>query len=58
MAFVAKTNVFEGPLDLLLALIEKRKLLINEISLAKVADDFIAYVLDCTSFYQDKHRRL
>ena len=44
MAFVAKTNVFEGPLDLLLALIEKRKLLINEISLAKVADDFIAYV--------------
>jgi len=44
MGFVAKTEVFEGPLDLLLSLIEKRKLLINEISLAKVADDFIAYV--------------
>ncbi len=44
MAFVAKTSSFEGPLDLLLSLIEKRKLLINEISLAKVADDFIVYV--------------
>lgn len=39
-----KTEVFEGPLELLLTLIEKRKLLINEISLAQVADDFIAYV--------------
>ncbi len=39
-----KTEVFEGPLEVLLGLIEKRKLLINEISLAKVADDFIAYI--------------
>lgn len=39
-----KTPVFEGPLDLLLDLIEKRKLLINDISLAQVADEFIAYV--------------
>lgn len=39
-----KTSVYEGPLDLLLELIEKRKLLINDISLAQVADDFIAYV--------------
>lgn len=42
--YQVQTEVFEGPLDLLLSLIEKRKLLINEISLAKVADDFIAYV--------------
>lgn len=42
--YQVKTEVFEGPLELLLTLIEKRKLLINEISLAKVADDFIAYV--------------
>lgn len=41
--FVTKTEVFEGPLELLLALIEKRKLLINEVSLAQVTDDFIAY---------------
>ncbi|MDD4989460.1 MAG: segregation/condensation protein A, partial [Candidatus Pacebacteria bacterium] len=39
-----KTEVFEGPLDLLLSLIEKRKLLINEISLAQITDDYIAYI--------------
>jgi len=38
------TPVFEGPLELLLTLIEKRKLFINDISLAKVTDDFIAYI--------------
>ncbi|TAL49049.1 segregation/condensation protein A [Patescibacteria group bacterium] len=42
--FIIKTGVFEGPLDLLLALIEKRKLFISDISLAKVADDYIAYL--------------
>ena len=35
---------FEGPLDLLLDLIEKRKLFVNDISLAKVTDDFIAHI--------------
>ena len=44
MTFTVKTETFEGPLDVLLNLIEKRKLLINEISLSSVADDFIAYV--------------
>src|SRR3989344_8849192 len=39
-----KTEVFEGPLPLLLKLIEKRKLLINDMSLAKVTDDFIHHV--------------
>lgn len=39
-----KTHIFEGPLDLLLSLIEKKKLLINDISLAQVADDYISYV--------------
>lgn len=42
--FQIKTPVFEGPLDVLLDLIEKRKLLINDISLAQVADDYIAYI--------------
>src|SRR4249920_742770 len=42
--FRIKTEVFEGPLDLLLSLVEKRKLFINDISLAKVTDDFIAYI--------------
>jgi len=42
--FVAKTDIYEGPLDLLLSLIEKRKLFINDISLSKVSDDFIKYI--------------
>lgn len=42
--FKIKTEVFEGPLDLLLSLVEKRKLFINDISLAKVTDDFIEHL--------------
>lgn len=42
--YSVKTPVFEGPLELLLDLIESRKLLINEISLASVADDYVAYI--------------
>lgn len=42
--FKIKTEVFEGPMDLLLLLIEKRKLFINDVSLANVADDFIFYL--------------
>lgn len=44
MSFTVKTQSFEGPLDLLLDLIEKRKLFISDISLAKVTDDFISHV--------------
>lgn len=44
MPFTVKTQSFEGPLDLLLDLIEKRKLFINDVSLAKVADDFVSHV--------------
>lgn len=45
-----KTHIFEGPLDTLLALIEKRKLFINDISLAQVADDYIGYVKSLSDF--------
>jgi len=48
--YIVKTEVFEGPLGLLLSLIEKRKLLINDISLAKVADDYMAYIQNLTAF--------
>lgn len=47
--FRVKTEVFSGPLDLLLHLIEKRKLLINEVSLAKITDDYINYVKEIGS---------
>src|SRR3989344_2009841 len=43
-----KTPVYEGPLDLLLELIEKRKILINDISLAGVADEYIARIKNMT----------
>ena len=42
--FSIKTDVFEGPLELLLELIEKRKLLINDVSLATVTDEYMDYV--------------
>jgi segregation and condensation protein A len=48
--FQIKTEVFEGPLDLLLSLIEKKKLFINDIALSKVADDYIAYLQNQTAF--------
>jgi len=35
---------FEGPLDLLLQLIEKNKLEITEISLAKITDQYLSYI--------------
>ena len=44
LAYKVKTDVYEGPLDLLLTLIEKRKLHINDISLAAVTDDYISHV--------------
>jgi segregation and condensation protein A len=49
-SFKIKTEVFEGPLDLLLNLIEKRKLFINDIALSKVADDYIAYLRNLEKF--------
>lgn len=42
--YQVKLESFEGPLELLLDLIEKRKLFINEISLASIADDYIAHL--------------
>ena len=43
-SFSVKTPVFEGPLDLLLELISKRKLFVSDVSLAQVTDDFIRYI--------------
>jgi len=48
--FTIKAGTFEGPLDLLLSLIEKRKFFINDVSLAKVADEYMEYVKNLGSF--------
>lgn len=45
-----KTEVFDGPFDILLNLIEKRKLFINDIALSQVADDFISYIKNQQQF--------
>jgi len=42
--FSIKHEQFEGPLEVLLELIEKRKFFVNDISLASVTDDFIAHI--------------
>ncbi len=42
--YQVKQTSFEGPLDLLLDLIEKRKLQINDIALAQITDDYIAFL--------------
>ncbi len=42
--YKVKTPVFEGPLEALLNMVEKKKLFINDISLSQVADDYISYV--------------
>lgn len=44
MKFEIKTGTFQGPLDLLLQLIEEQKLDITKVSLASVADDFINHI--------------
>src|SRR5580692_2745458 len=42
--FHVHLDVFEGPFDLLLALISKHKLDITEIALSSVTDEFIGYI--------------
>ncbi len=42
--YQSQEKIFEGPLDLLLDLIEKEKLDITEVSLAQVADQFLKYL--------------
>jgi segregation and condensation protein A len=42
--FQIKTAGFEGPFGLLLNLIEKRKLFINDVSLSAVTEDYLSYM--------------
>lgn len=48
-------KVFEGPMDLLLELILKNKLDITDISLAEVADQFIAYMQENSETIGPEH---
>jgi Uncharacterized conserved protein len=48
--YQVKTSVFTGPLDLLLDLIERRKLFVSDVSLAQVTDDFVKYIEEHDEF--------
>ena len=48
--FKVKIGQFEGPLELILELIEKRKLHISDVSLSQVADEFIEYTRSYENF--------
>src|SRR3989344_5608401 len=43
-SYQVKTSGFEGPFGLLLNLIEKLKLFINDVSLATVTEDYLNYI--------------
>lgn len=42
--FSIKTDSYEGPFEVLLDLIEARKLLVNDLALANITEDYIAHV--------------
>ncbi|NLC76581.1 MAG: segregation/condensation protein A [Clostridia bacterium] len=44
MSYNIKLEVFEGPLDLLLHLIEKQELDINDIPIARITEQYLAYL--------------
>ncbi|WP_297597351.1 ScpA family protein [uncultured Cetobacterium sp.] len=44
MEIVLKIDNFEGPLDLLLHLIEKKKMKISEIKVSQIIDEYILYI--------------
>ena len=53
MEYTIKTEQFEGPIHLLLNLIEDRKMHVSEISLAAVTEDFLRYMNEHTLPYSD-----
>ncbi len=52
--FIIHTPVYEGPFELVLELIEKHKLLVNELFLASITDDFVMYVRAQKAFPLDE----
>ncbi len=50
MQYQIKLEKFEGPLFLLLELIEKRKLCINDVSLAEIADQYLSHLKELRGF--------
>ena len=53
MSINVKLEVFEGPLDLLLHLIEKSKLNIYDIPISAITDQYLDYVKEMADFNMD-----
>ena len=54
MAIPVKINVFEGPLDLLLHLIEKNKIDIYDIPIVEITDQYMEYLHSMNSLIVPK----
>jgi segregation and condensation protein A len=52
--YKVRAGSFEGPLELLLSLIESRKLFVNEISLAEVTNDYVAHIQSLSNSPNEK----
>lgn len=52
-SYTVKTEIFEGPFDLLLFFIERDELDIYDIPIAKITDDFLAYIKELESLDLD-----
>lgn len=50
LAYEIKTDAYEGPLALVLDLIEARKLLVNDLALSSITDDFVQHVRSQETF--------
>lgn len=50
MPFNIKTDAYEGPFEVLLDLIEARKLLVNDLALANITEDYIQHVRSQEAF--------
>ena len=48
--FTIQTEAYQGPFELVLDLIEARKLLVNDLALANITEDFIQHVRGQTTF--------
>jgi len=53
MSYTIKTEKFEGPLELLLELIEKEQLKITELSLAHVSDQYLDFIKNNENIHLD-----
>jgi segregation and condensation protein A len=52
--FRVRVNEFEGPLDLLLTLIEKKKMCVNDVSLAEITDSFLEHLRQMENYSFEK----